>query len=632
MVRDQRRLAAIVSADVAGYSRLMGLDDSGTLAALKTHRRELIDPKIAEYGGRIVKTTGDGLLLEFPSVVDAVRCAVDVQRGMAERNTGVVAERRLDFRIGINVGDIIIDGDDIYGDGVNVAARLQALAEPGEICASKVVRDQVVDKLSFAFEELGAQRVKNIARPVEVYRVELGGAMPDLASHGHLRWLRLARSRKWQLVGAGVVAVAIAGVLAWWMPRFFNPAATPNPPAMSIAVAPLEAPKGDAEAARFADAFTRDLVSTLSRLEGTVGRLHVVAVQGDSTSEVIDPSALGRRFNARYVLAGNVNRNGEGNSVNLQLVNAATGGQVWDARTTVQNSDVSGQSSVPLRNLARQLRTAVISAEIRRVLAQPLSTLNATELVLRAGALSRQDPSLAGQLEARKLVDKALQLDPNLVSALCTRINLNSGLDSLDPKGDHSRLVREIDEDAARAVSLDPTSAHAWGWRGFALQLREQWEAALEANATAIKLDPDEPDYWVDRAVVLNLTGRPAEALALANRALATDVSGGAAFRPESEGCRAYLLLGQAEQAAAMCEKALAIDDDWYVRALLVAAYANQGDTEKSAVAKAELLKTQPRITVDQVKASDRSSHPEFIKLTEKYLYGALRKAGIPEK
>ncbi len=156
MARDQRRLSAIVSADVAGYSRLMGSDESGTLAALKTYRRDVIDPKIAEYGGRIVKTTGDGLLLDFPSVVDAVRCAVDFQRGMTERNASVPVDRRLDFRIGINVGDIIIDEDDIYGDGVNIAARLQALAEPGGICVSKVVRDQVLDKLSFTFDELAA--------------------------------------------------------------------------------------------------------------------------------------------------------------------------------------------------------------------------------------------------------------------------------------------------------------------------------------------------------------------------------------------------------------------------------------------------------------------------------------------
>ena len=171
LARDHRRLAAIVSADVVGYSLLMGRDDSATLAGLKAHRRELIDPKIAEYGGRIVKTTGDGLLLEFPSVVDAVRCAVDVQRGMAERNAGVPPDQRIEFRIGINVGDIIIDGDDIFGDGVNVAARLQTLAEPGGICVSRVVRDQVLDKLSFAFEDLGAQQVKNIVRPVEAYRI-----------------------------------------------------------------------------------------------------------------------------------------------------------------------------------------------------------------------------------------------------------------------------------------------------------------------------------------------------------------------------------------------------------------------------------------------------------------------------
>jgi adenylate cyclase len=173
VARDHRRLAAIVSFDVAGYSRLMGADESGTLAALKSHPRELVDPKIAEHVGRIVKTTGDGLLVEFSSVVDAVRCAVEVQRAMAERNVGVPAAKRLEFRIGINVGDIIIDGDDIFGVGVNAAARLEGLAEPGGICVSRVVRDQVLDKLGFSFEDLGPKEVKNIVRPVEVYRVAL---------------------------------------------------------------------------------------------------------------------------------------------------------------------------------------------------------------------------------------------------------------------------------------------------------------------------------------------------------------------------------------------------------------------------------------------------------------------------
>jgi len=165
MARDKRRLAAIVCADVAGFSRLMGVDEAGTLTTLKSHLHALFEPKISEYGGRIVKTTGDGLLVEFASVVDAVRCAVDVQRGMAERNAGVTADKRIDFRIGINVGDIIIDGDDIFGDGVNVAARLQTLADPGEICVSKVVRDQVLDKLSFTFEDLGAQKLRTSRSP-----------------------------------------------------------------------------------------------------------------------------------------------------------------------------------------------------------------------------------------------------------------------------------------------------------------------------------------------------------------------------------------------------------------------------------------------------------------------------------
>ncbi len=174
--RVERKLAAILAADVCGYSRLMGEDEEGTLAALKTLRRELVDPKIKEHRGRIVKTTGDGLLVEFASVVDAVRCAVEAQREMAERNAGVPIERRIEFRIGINLGDIIKDGRDIYGDGVNVAARLEALAEPGGICVSRVVRDQVRDKLDFAFEDLGEQQVKNIARPVRVHRVRVAAA------------------------------------------------------------------------------------------------------------------------------------------------------------------------------------------------------------------------------------------------------------------------------------------------------------------------------------------------------------------------------------------------------------------------------------------------------------------------
>jgi adenylate cyclase len=375
MARDHRRLAAIVLLDVVGYSRLMGVDDGGTLAALKAHRRELIDPKIAEHDGRIVKGTGDGLLLEFSSVVDAVRCAVDVQRGMAERNKGVAPDKRLEFRIGINVGDIIYDGDDIFGDGVNVAARLEALAEPGGICVSRVVRDQVLDKLSFAFEDLGAQEVKNIARPVEVYRVDLGSGVPRTQSQGRGGWQRLPRSRDWRWAGAGVVAIGMVGIAFWILPRFWKAAPGPAPPAMSVAIVPFAAPHGDADASRFADALARDLVTRLGRVSGTKGRVRVVSglsatIGGNGATGARE---MGRSLNVRYVLEGDVLHAGNGNIVNLGLVDTATGGQVWSKRDTLQDSDVTTESSAGLHNLSYRLRSALISAETGRVLALPLS-------------------------------------------------------------------------------------------------------------------------------------------------------------------------------------------------------------------------------------------------------------------
>ena len=226
----ERKLAAIVAADVVGYSRLMGLDEEGTLEQLKEHRRALFDPKIIEHRGRIVKTTGDGLLVEFASVVDAVRCAVDVQRGMAERNAEIAEERRLDFRIGINVGDIIIDGDDIYGDGVNVAARLEGLADPGGIYVSRVVRDQVRDKLDFGFEDMGSKSVKNIARPVRVHRIQLSeqrGSAPPIAVQraagrampGLRRTVRTVYRGCWRVVKTVVfIVLALIVVYRWVMP------------------------------------------------------------------------------------------------------------------------------------------------------------------------------------------------------------------------------------------------------------------------------------------------------------------------------------------------------------------------------------------------------------------------------
>ena len=261
-----RRLAAILAADVAGYSRLMGADEEGTLERLKALRRELLDPKIAEHHGRIVKTTGDGLLVEFASVVDAVRCAVEVQQAMAERNAGVAADSRIELRIGINLGDVIVEGDDIYGDGVNIAARLEALADPGGVFVSNTVHDHVRDRLPFVFEDLGEQQVKNIARPVRVYRVRDRGAAAESAD-------------------ASVSQPAL-----------------PLPDKPSIAVLPFANMSGDPEQEYFADGMVEEIITALSRIRW----LFVIARNSSFTykGQAVDVKQVGRELGVRYVLEG----------------------------------------------------------------------------------------------------------------------------------------------------------------------------------------------------------------------------------------------------------------------------------------------------------------------------------------
>jgi adenylate cyclase len=630
VTRDHRRLAAIVSADVVGYSRLMGRDDSGTLAGLKAHRRELIDPKIAEYGGRIVKTTGDGLLLEFPSVVDAVRCAVDVQRGMAERNAAVPVDHRIEFRIGINVGDIIIDDDDIFGNGVNVAARLQTLAEPGGVCVSRVVRDQVLDKLSFSFEDLGPRDIKNIARPVEVYRVDLQSGASQIASQGRWPWSRVMEGRGWRRPAAAVLALALALVAGLTLQRLRTTPSAVSPPVLSVAILPFAGSVGDADAARFSEALTRNLMTGLPS-KRQYGRVQVVsgstAISGSSGA--IDAHELGRRLNVRYVLEGDVLRGVEGNAVNLRLVDAATGSHVWSERDMLRDSDVSATSSTVLRNLIARLRRVLIGAEEKRVKARPVSDLSAPELVLRAFALGGEDSSLAGMTGAGKLVDEALRLEPDLVPALILRAALFSEEGEVDSNADRDRIAREQDRYTARAVQLDPTDPAAWAWRARALASLGRWNAALEANATAIQLEPYEPRWYSDRADLMILTARPTDALALVDQALAFEPVN--VWVPIATACEAHLLAGHPEQAIATCEKASGRANHWFIHLALAAAYANHGDVTKAAAAKAEVLRIVPDLTIAKLRAKRHSDNPEYQQLAEKYWYEGLRKAGFPE-
>jgi len=376
--RVQRRLAAILAADVAGYSRLMGVDEEGTLAALKKLRRELADPKIKEHRGRIVKTTGDGLLVEFASVVDAVRCAVDVQREMSERNTGVPAERRIEFRIGINLGDIIKDGRDIYGDGVNVAARLEALAEPGGICVNRVVRDQVRDKLDFAFEDAGEQRVKNIARPLRVYHVRPG-----------------------QLADEEMSAAQ-------------PPLALPDKP--SLAVLPFTNMSGDPEQEFVSDGIAEDVISALSHYPS----LFVIARNSTFTykGRAVDVKQVGRELGVRYVLEGGVRKAGNRIRVTAQLIEAETGNHVWANRYDRDLADIFAVQDEITHALTTALTPAIADAELRRAIRKPPESLDAWAAYQR-GLWHLSKANSEDDTIAQNFFRQAIDLDPTFASPSC---------------------------------------------------------------------------------------------------------------------------------------------------------------------------------------------------------------------
>ena len=541
----------------------MGVDDSGTLAALKAHRRELIDPKIAEHDGRIVKTTGDGLLLEFSSVVDAVRCAVDVQRAMAGRNRGLAPDKRLDFRIGVNIGDIIIDGDDIFGDGVNVAARLEALADPGGICVSRVVRDQVLDKLSFTFEAMGVQQVKNIARPVEVYRIRddsiaaaTGKPQPALSrAHPQSRLIPAARWR-W-LAGAGAV-VLVGGIATWYVSvQTKTLAAAAGPPLMSVAVMPFTSGSARGEDQSLAERLTQNVTSAAERAM----RFALVASNGLAMKykdQPIDPRAVGRDLNVRYLLEGDVRVETGAVVLIARLVETTNGTQLWSDRLAGPAPSGSDGGNDIVAQLTNRLRFALYNAEKKRVAHLPMASANAMELVLRADAVMDKDASLNGAISVRTLYEEALRLDPRSASALSgLYVTLRTQLLE-DPSVDHDRLVKELDDVSVRAVRADREDPRAWLLRSDALRWQWQWDGAFEANAEALRIDPYRNGALVDRVELLIQSGRAEEVFAVIDRGIGLDPRSPSVPGFLYRQCRAHLFLGHYDDAIAGCEKGVA--------------------------------------------------------------------------
>ncbi|HEX9836095.1 MAG TPA: adenylate/guanylate cyclase domain-containing protein [Alphaproteobacteria bacterium] len=550
--RAQRRLAAILAADVAGYSRLMGEDEEGTLAALKAHRRELIDPKVAEHRGRIVKTTGDGALVEFASVVEAVSCAVEIQHAMAERNAAVPAGRRIAFRVGIHVGDIILDGDDIYGDGVNVAARLEGLAEPGGTCVSEDVYRQVRGKLDVAISGGERQALKNIAEPVRVYRI----AAPGRAGTAGPRSRALRGRRTVLYAGLALAAIALVAAGIWFGPNLpgGRPTATrPGDPLPIVAVLPFDNQTGDEGQAYLADGITEDVIDGLGRF-GTIrliGRNAVMAYKNRPATQ----RDVASQFGASYVVQGSVRRAERGLRVAAQMTDARDSTVLWSNRYEGETSDVFQFQDSITREIVGTLAARIANMETVRLGDERRPQHDAYDLALRARAVGH-DRSRTANRRFRELIAAAIEKDANFATAhalmadalhsqtilgwsefptdtlrrgeMYARRAIALAPDRADGYRALGRILDGLGDDAQaqselrRAIELNPSDATALAMWGVFEGYRGDLAAAVDALERAHKYDPMlDPSYVFFLALNYTLAGRHEDAVRAAERGLA---------------------------------------------------------------------------------------------------------------
>jgi class 3 adenylate cyclase/TolB-like protein/tetratricopeptide (TPR) repeat protein len=642
MTRDHRRLAAIVSVDVVGYSRLMGADESGTLAALKAHRRELIDPKIAEHDGRIVKTTGDGVLLEFSSVVDAVRCAVEVQRGMAERNAGVDPDKRLDFRIGINVGDIIIDGDDIFGDGVNVAARLEALADPGGICVSRNVRDQVLDKLSFAFEDLGAQEVKNIARPVDVYRVSLDADAPARAVPRPAQPPTRLAKRGWRPVHALVAAAVLVGVgIGGWTAyrAFLQPSVVAPYSAqdrrMTFAVLPFQAPADDKEGARVATAMTE---AAFAVQEAKVLWAQVAPRRSveEALTRHTGTRELAAALNVHFLIRGNVTRVASGYSVEMLVVDGATERVLGTKSLTLAPGALTPRRRDELNSALGGLTFNALTAEVERARNKPVASLDVRDLSFRAyvdwGLKKQEKDEKGAYVAANELLNRALVLAPDDPLALYVTANVNL----CDCVNGWSKNVEEQQAIGAAALERylkhDPDSPSMLELKANLFALRARYEESLLIADSVLKRDPENRDALAIRAYDLLKLGRPQEALAPVNELLERGLE-----ETLPLAAAVHYQLAHFEPAAQMARKAITnLDRDSLrnhrlgaVGLTLVAAEARLGNLSRAKAALADFNAAVP--SAKTISAIKKWMNPGAELAGYEPMVEGLRLAGVPD-
>jgi TolB-like protein/class 3 adenylate cyclase len=588
----ERRLAAILAADVAGSCRLIGIDEEGTLAQLQAIRKTLFDPKIAQHHGRVVKNTGDGALVEFASVVDAVRCADEIQRSMAERNTDVPQDKRIEFRIGIHVGDIIIADDDIFGDGVNIAVRLEGIAEPGGICISDDAHRQVRGKIKSTLEDMGSQSLKNIAEPMRLWRVPYGLAVPGLPNR-----------------------LLVDDALA-----------LPDKP--SIAILPFTNLSSDPEQEYFADGMVDEIITALSRFKA----LFVIARNSSFTykGRAVDVKQVGRQLGVRYVLEGSVRKAANRVRIMGRLVDTATGAHLWAERFDGGLGDIFDLQDQVTESVVGAIAPAVEKAEIERAKRKPTESLDAYALYLRGLAAFYQFGNRQANEEALRLFNRAIELDPDFASAygraaFCYVLAKIDGWIS-----ETASEIAEVNRLAQRAVELGKDDAVALAASGWALAfvVRDLGLGAALVDR-ALVLNSNLAEAWFYGGWVKNYLGEPKLAIERFARAMRLSPLGPWVTRMRGGTAFAHFLLGRYDEAALWAAMALQDNPD-YQSGLRIDAASNAmaGRLEQAQKAVARLRQLNPTLRVSTLKdvvgpfsrAEDLSRYEE-----------GLGRAGLPE-
>jgi adenylate cyclase len=576
----QRKLAAIFAADMVGYSRLMEINESGTLARLKTHRMELIDPTIAKSNGRVIKTTGDGMLVEFPSVVDAVKCAAEIQTRMARRNADLPSDQRIDFRIGINLGDIIVDDNDIFGDGVNLAARLQEAAPAGGICVSHAVHDQIGDRHGVAFEDLGDHSLKNIARPVRVYRVRLGEDNQAAPA---------------------------------------RPSATGGSDKPSIAVLPFVNMSGEREQEFFVDGMTEDILTELSRFRDlfVISRNSAFVYKG----KAVNIQKVAAELGVQYVVEGSVRKAGNRVRVTVQLIDAETDRHIWAERYDRELEDIFAIQDEVTAAIVATLSDRVTAAAQERVQRKTTSNMAAYECVL-AGKVLHHRATREDNAEALRMLDRAVALDPKFAHAhawkACTlgQSFINGWADNPDA------AFKEIRQELDTALALDANDSDVHRILAAINLLRNDHDKAMYHQERALALNPNNDLIVVQQGEMLTWFGRAEEGVEWIRKAMRLNP-----YHPE----RFWSHLGRAYFVARRYPEAIEAfrrigNPDHALFAIMAAAAAQAGDAPTAADCAREVLAREPAFSIAAYAKTLHYKNPADL---DHHREG-LSKAGLP--